>query len=315
MSRKRKVRKKGLKQNQKEGPRNYLTPATVMKIYKSFNSNSSDSFIMDTAHSYLEHIPKKLYRYRPATYDKEHGNRDLLAIADSKIWFSSPKNFNDPFDCSFNINVDKMLKELISQEFSELTLPSLSRMAGLEQDIQKLSQELSQDIQELGSEFRIACLSEASDSILMWSHYANSHSGICVEYDTESLIMATGDLFFPVSYSNTLPTIDLKITDEKEDDFAAFSFVLKRLLTKATPWSYEKEWRAIHSEDVGQGDNPSGTLINSLAPTAIYLGCKADERLKHDIKDYCRGSHVQAYQMKVCNDKFSLKSVPIPLDK
>ena len=31
------------------------------------------------------------------------------------------------------------------------------------------------------------CLSENNSSVLMWSHYADNHKGICIEYDFESI--------------------------------------------------------------------------------------------------------------------------------
>lgn len=34
---------------------------------------------------------------------------------------------------------------------------------------------------------RMACLTEENDNILMWSHYADSHKGFVIEYDTKSL--------------------------------------------------------------------------------------------------------------------------------
>ncbi len=40
----------------------------------------------------------------------------------------------------------------------------------------------------LKDEFKsIACLTETEDSLLMWSHYANNHCGMCVEYDLLSI--------------------------------------------------------------------------------------------------------------------------------
>ena len=34
---------------------------------------------------------------------------------------------------------------------------------------------------------KMSCFSEIHDSILMWSYYANSHMGICIEYDLSKL--------------------------------------------------------------------------------------------------------------------------------
>ena len=34
--------------------------------------------------------------------------------------------------------------------------------------------------------FGVCALGERADSILMWSHYADEHAGICIEFDTEA---------------------------------------------------------------------------------------------------------------------------------
>lgn len=34
----------------------------------------------------------------------------------------------------------------------------------------------------------LSCFSEVNDSMLMWSHYAHSHTGFCLEYNFKSLI-------------------------------------------------------------------------------------------------------------------------------
>jgi Protein of unknown function (DUF2971) len=48
---------------------------------------------------------------------------------------------------------------------------------------------------------RVGCFSERRDSILMWSHYADHHRGICIEYETRwlSIPEAIG-LLHPVNY-------------------------------------------------------------------------------------------------------------------
>lgn len=56
------------------------------------------------------HIPQKLYKYRCfSKYHKEALERDQL-------WFSSPNNFNDPFDTAIYFNPDCFLVENLSIE-------------------------------------------------------------------------------------------------------------------------------------------------------------------------------------------------------
>lgn len=47
---------------------------------------------------------------------------------------------------------------------------------------------------------RVVCLSEVYDSMLMWSHYAQNHTGYCIEYDFEENDMFYRHLY-PVIYT------------------------------------------------------------------------------------------------------------------
>lgn len=49
----------------------------------------------------------------------------------------------------------------------------------------------------------MTCMTETYDNILMWSHYANSHKGICIEYDVKKLLTqknAFNYYIYPVIY-------------------------------------------------------------------------------------------------------------------
>lgn len=47
---------------------------------------------------------------------------------------------------------------------------------------------------------RVVCLSEVYDSMLMWSHYAQNHTGFCIEYDFKESDMLCKQLY-PVIYT------------------------------------------------------------------------------------------------------------------
>jgi hypothetical protein len=87
------------------------------------------------------------------------------------------------------------------------------------------------------------CFSEINDNILMWSHYADGHRGLCLQFNTGI------DLFnkvFMVKYSNSYPNLDFVklIMMEKHEKIS--EEMLTPLLTKYTCWEYEREWRAFH---------------------------------------------------------------------
>lgn len=96
--------------------------------------------------------------------------------------------------------------------------------------------------QEVLNVFRrgILCLSKKFDSPLMWSHYANNHKGLCVEYDMEysgknkaKKIIYGGSRELKVSLIEKW--LNQGVVPEEIENVC--------LLTKSKEWSYESEWR------------------------------------------------------------------------
>jgi len=91
--------------------------------------------------------------------------------------------------------------------------------------------------------------STVPDSILMWSHYADNHKGICIEYDLNGVGAdhPFRKCIFPVIYSdkpyNLNPWIE-KLVAEDTNEFNPDWLVLG-LLHKYCKWRYEKEWRVV----------------------------------------------------------------------
>jgi hypothetical protein len=107
---------------------------------------------------------QRLYRYRPLS-----GSDDLRRlyqiIRDHKIWYSAPADFNDPFDCRFCVSMEGCPPEDYSP--------------GTPEWAKQFAEEWLRD--EAVANHAILTLSELRDDILMWAHYASSHSGVCLE--------------------------------------------------------------------------------------------------------------------------------------
>ena len=56
----------------------------------------------------------------------------------------------------------------------------MSEPATLEAKFLQMEQQMYKGMCQL---YRVYCLSEVCNSPLMWSHYAGSHTGICLEFD------------------------------------------------------------------------------------------------------------------------------------
>ena len=114
----------------------------------------------------------------------------------------------------------------------------------------------------------------------MWSHYANSYSGICVEYDLSKLSGFVG-FVYPVKYSKDRPTLSLKDvgigrisiegTNNIENCDVDIMNIISYMLCKNTCWEYEKEWRIIN---IGEENTP--LFIDLPFVKSITFGPKID---------------------------------------
>jgi hypothetical protein len=126
---------------------------------------------------------------------------------------------------------------------------------------------LDSDIQR---RYRVYCLATEPANTLMWSHYAEKHTGICLEYRCDDGVFSTA---LKVVYCETYPRLDL--ADDNPDT------LLLPLLTKAEDWSYEDEYRLIAQEESEALNHRSLITKNNRlklpdgALTSIIVGCLA----------------------------------------
>lgn len=87
----------------------------------------------------------------------------------------------------------------------------------------------------------VTCFSETNDNLLMWSHYASSGQGFCLEFNTN---FSPFEKVLPVNYSANIPEIDLTESLLENN----FEQIQSLYCTKSDHWSYEREWRGIHKQ-------------------------------------------------------------------
>ena len=87
----------------------------------------------------------------------------------------------------------------------------------------------------LGGHHGIICMSEDWASVLMWSHYGEKHTGLCLGFDV------------PDAMAEKMMYVDAPLDDpidRKKALRGVTESVLERALRcKFAGWSYEKEWR------------------------------------------------------------------------
>lgn len=102
---------------------------------------------------------------------------------------------------------------------------------------------------------RVCSLSADPRNITMWSHYANGHKGVCLEFELVSAkpIMYLNAERFQKEFSATHMARLLSRLDNKKNNttmkMAYFIEKLRRLYAiKTSDWSYENEWRIWRRE-------------------------------------------------------------------
>lgn len=178
-------------------------------------------------------VPKFIFHY---TNVNKHLYESLL---NSELWFATPKSFNDPFDCKYDNQtpwneelVRKHVCETISHTGEQVDPEDVVRSFKAEPDL--FSKYVSDRIKEVTSGQGVFCCSESAINVLMWSHYADKHRGVCIKLDISKDI----NLFehsHKVKYYWKYPKFDFF----KENDLA------NRLFAKSRHWEYEEEIRTV----------------------------------------------------------------------
>lgn len=228
------------------------------------------------------------------------------------LWFSKPRFFNDPFDC--NLQVISYYNNFLN---------SLSLLSPNAKDL----------IIENTKEFGICCFSKSNDNIHMWSHYADSHKGICVEYDSSnfddyfSSSLKCRCFLQEVDYRDTLINLNGDIEWERQKDFTETKQIgqivndpklLDRLFEKLLlqknnkTWSNENEIRLILG-GLARKNNPDKEFeagykipIERDIITGIIFGVNASVQLKEAIEQIF-GSGIKYQNAKLDFENWKLK--------
>lgn len=207
------------------------------------------------------------YKFRPLNDEVAIDTvRDL--VVHSQFWLSSPVDFNDPFDMSAKLVFDgtmkenrHRLKELLKQEGvtwgkREKQIPKLLSRSSIEND-KILQRGHFETVKETG----VYSFGGDPLNILMWSHYASNHSGICLQFATAK-DPKTFLRIVKIKYSHDYPLVHwtTKFSD-------GLHVILER---KHIGWEYEKETRIVVIDGARQY-----FPFRPEALVAIIIGCCA----------------------------------------
>jgi hypothetical protein len=143
------------------------------------------------------------------------------------------------------------------------------------------------------------CLSEKPNDILMWSHYADGHTGFCLKFDKVGLKEFFG-FCEPVKYRKPYPNFKEVV------DKALSIKIHKFLLSKSEHWEYEKEWRVII--DCENPTNRFQKFPDHLLK-GVILGCQMPQKNKALIRRWMQNRKIrpQLFESFKIENKYGLR--------
>jgi hypothetical protein len=251
-----------------------------------------------------------LYKYR--SNEDQHVEKYFI---DKTFYFARAEEFNDPFDCSVGYipdpnNIEEVRELCIAINGPEilrfidgLPLGMLSDLAGY------IAAPYIKSIEKAVSEIGVFSLSEICNDILMWSHYANRHTGFCMGFEVDE----TSTNLYQIAYKDQLPTQReaIEVAKERNKGDTAQLYREKFLLQKSIHWQYECEWRQlIHIPSKGsQKINYSQEDLKE-----VVFGCRTSDKTKEIIKRWLHeGGFTKAklFQAEKSKEGYSLDIVPL----
>ena len=282
--------------------------------------------IQDFRKYYLEHSFDKFPYFSPKERD---------AIRSSYSSSQKAPSYFDWFDSVLNIILRKKSKRLQEKYRKELYYC--------------LQQEIESKLYSLRENFRIACFSAFSsendyfkNSPLMWSHYALSHKGFCVEYNLKPLFNKRTNLkehycadnnaylsktqqkqilvngLFPVTYDNRRISMGKELLfsllmDSSNNKRQLKEIVLKSLISKALSWKYESEWRLIVDKSLSE---LVGNKIQFPFSKRIIIGYNASKEITRMLKQVGKNLVIEVNQAFIDPITYEMGTLPyIPLTK
>lgn len=209
-----------------------------------------------------------------------------LIISNETLRFTRGDRFNDPFEANpFLVPID--WKNLVKEDKS---------------NIEVVKYIASEAFEKICSKIYVTCFSSeylTKKSQLMWSHYANSHRGVCFEVELPEVNQRNykeKDIVpISVTYCEDLFTEREKLNMESEH------LPLYMATYKSNIWEYEGEIRLVlHSEVfdkenfqiVNDGKNADVTF-NIETITKVIFGAKSDfEEIEKTVKLFCDKGHL-----------------------
>ena len=220
-----------------------------------------------------------LYKFRASPSDPSPAARDQYVsrmrqiMVDSELWLSSPSDFNDPFDTMgrFEIkgttakrsaHIRALVEKYAPMDATPIAIQqAYDRLAGVTDS--EILRMLRPSFEKQRDSTGVICFVEGDPrDVLMWSHYAANHKGVCLQFETARDLFTFGRAL-TVKYVRHYPVVN----------WLKGKYEMERILRQKHPrWKYEVERRIIQI-----GAARSVFKYNPSALVGLVFGCAADD--------------------------------------
>ncbi len=238
-------------------------PMDYLKAMLLINTSSNKSEVFKTIYKVTRlYIPDILFKYYSLTDNISLNEQKLQTLEQKKIFMSDARYLNDPFDNKAYFYKSDELKKY-----------------------ERLAAHDGKLIDDFSSLSKVSALtSNHVNSMPMWAHYANNHTGFCVSYDMK-MNGPLSSCTFPVQYTDQRIDITSLMVQQVEkmireiefqsakgkkqivlDDLSLIFVSTLFCNIKHLSWGYENEFRCT------TGAMAEGMPYLSAVPKEIYIG-------------------------------------------
>ena len=259
--------------------------------------------------------PKIVYKYRNW---KEPNHKRILF--ENELYLSSPKDFTDPVDCRINQNFsllttkeeDEYITELAIQGFPDAerrgvdynkVIRDFEERFSNKPEFQRFADTILYSHQD--KNYAIFSCSTRWNSILMWSHYAAFHTGICIGFRYQKLFDSQlfgkgGSVIYQTDYPKIKPR-----PAKKNQQLMIDSFIETH--TKAKEWHYEREYRFMRTSPKELTKEERIVHIEDNFFAEVILGISISDNDKIEIIDICKKKGIPVFQAYKKDFQFRIK--------
>ena len=244
--------------------------------------------------------------YKYVTYE-----RALEILLNSSIFYNSCKNFNDPFELTealLGVDYNEAHEEAKKIALSQATFESQEELTQLTEELDKLKEqnceELKQFFENTKNKLGIFCASKTFLNTLMWSHYANSHKGVCLGFYIKPTIEETKYSYLSVAYKERIKSVPFSFINPSENHFPLIYW----MNVKSKVWEYENEIRVINFKQ-------NGVLpLDNMEIKEIFYGVGLTQSEKQNLDNILAAKNyniIKKGAMKISKNTFDLEMTDI----